>query len=82
MDHLIYVNAGCLPNFSSLNYLEVMEIDGLWVGDFLEIRPPHGSILQAETCYILSLAENPRWSRVWQLSKMIDVFYFFKSSYE
>ena len=26
----------------------------------------HGSILQAETCKILSLAEYPRWSRVWQ----------------
>ena len=25
-----------------------------------------GSILQAETCQILSLAENPRWSLVWQ----------------
>ena len=25
-----------------------------------------GSILQAGTCQILSLAENPRWSRVWQ----------------
>ena len=24
------------------------------------------SILQAGTCQILSLAENPRWSRVWQ----------------
>ena len=25
-----------------------------------------GSILQVGTCQILSLAENPRWSRVWQ----------------
>ena len=25
-----------------------------------------GSILQAGTCKIFSLAENPRWSRVWQ----------------
>ena len=28
--------------------------------------PRCGSILQAGTCQILSLAENPRWSRVWQ----------------
>ena len=32
-------------------------------GRFLqEIMPLRGSILQAETCPILSLAENPRWS--------------------
>ena len=39
-----------------------------WVGGwfFQEIIPLRGSILQAETCKILSLAENPRWSRVWQ----------------
>ena len=30
------------------------------------IMPLHGSILQVGTCQILSLAENPRWSRVWQ----------------
>ena len=30
------------------------------------IMPLRGSILQVETCQILSLAENPRWSRVWQ----------------
>ena len=28
--------------------------------------PLRGSVLQAGTCQILSLAENPRWSRVWQ----------------
>ena len=33
---------------------------------FQEILPLRGSILQAGTCQILSLAENPRWSRVWQ----------------
>ena len=33
---------------------------------FQEIIPLRGSILQAGTCQILSLAENPRWSRVWQ----------------
>ena len=31
-------------------------------GPSQEIIPLHGSILQAETCQILSLAENPRWS--------------------
>ena len=30
------------------------------------IMPLRGSILQAETCHIPSLAENPRWSLVWQ----------------
>ena len=38
-----------------------------WVGGFITIIPRCGSILQAGTCQILSLAENPRWSRVWQL---------------
>ena len=33
---------------------------------FQDILPLRGSILQAGTCQILSLAENPRWSRVWQ----------------
>ena len=28
--------------------------------------PRCGSILQAETCQIFSIAGNPRWSRVWQ----------------
>ena len=31
-----------------------------------KIIPLRGSILQAEACQIFSLAENPRWSRVWQ----------------
>ena len=32
----------------------------------MRIRPHCGSILQAGTCQISSLAENPRGSRVWQ----------------
>ena len=35
-------------------------------GFFQEIFPLRGSILQAGTCQILSLAEYPKWSRVWQ----------------
>ena len=31
-----------------------------------KIMPLRGSIWQAGTCQILSLVENPRWSRVWQ----------------
>ena len=31
-----------------------------------KMLPLCGSILQAETCQTLSIAENPRWSRVWQ----------------
>ena len=40
-----------------------------WVGGWVTIRiimPLRGSILQVGTCQIFSLAENPRWSRVWQ----------------
>ena len=32
------------------------------------IIPLHGSILQVGTYKISTLAENPRWSRVWQYS--------------
>ena len=39
-----------------------------WVGGFMTIMPRFDSILQAAMCQILSLVENPRWSRVWQLS--------------
>ena len=42
---------------------------GGWVGGgwlWVKKMSHCGSILQAETCQILSLAENPRWSRVWQ----------------
>ena len=41
---------------------------GGWVGGwfFQEILPLRGSIWQAGTCKILSLAKNPRWNRVWQ----------------
>ena len=40
----------------------------LWVWDrFAQIKIPLcGSILQAKTCQIFSLAENPIWSQVWQ----------------
>ena len=38
-----------------------------WGNQSVIIVPFRGSILQAETCQIFSLAENPRWSRVWQL---------------
>ena len=43
-----------------------------WVGGwfFQEILPLRGSILQAETRQILNLAENPRWSRVWQYHRV------------
>ena len=41
------------------------------VGGFLRIMPLRGSILQAGTCQIFSLAENPRWSRVWQYRAVI-----------
>ena len=39
---------------------------------FQERLPLRGSILQAGTCQILSLAENPRWSRVWQYHTNTD----------
>ena len=33
-----------------------------WLAQSVIIVPLRGSILQAETCQILNLAENPRWS--------------------
>ena len=49
--------------------------DGLRVGGglggLMRIMPRCGSILQAGTCQILRLAENPRWSRV--LQKLRDI---------
>ena len=48
---------------------------GRWVGGgwvvLSKILPICSSILQAETCQILGLAENPRWSQVWQKIIMI-----------
>ena len=50
---------------------------GGWVaGGFMTIMPRCGSILQAGTCQILSLAEYPRWSRVWQYTYQLDFFNF------
>ena len=45
-------------------------MDG-WMGGPLlqEIIPLRGSILQVGTCQILSLAENPRLSQVWQIQR-------------
>ena len=44
-----------------------------WVGTFFQdIFPLRGSILLAGTCQIISLAKNPRWSRVWQLEEVIN----------
>ena len=45
-----------------------IDVVGWGVGGWTSmiILPLRGSILQAETCKILSLAENPRRSRVWQ----------------
>ena len=42
-----------------------------WVNSDYSANP--GSILQAETCKILSKAENPRWSRVWQYIQMFTI---------
>ena len=39
---------------------------GGWVGGFMRIMPHCDSILQAGTCQILCLAENPIWSQVWK----------------
>ena len=45
---------------------------GGWVANTYIVMPLRGSILQVGTCQILSLAENPRWSRVWQ--KYFSIF--------
>ena len=50
-----------------------------WVGGgpSQEIIPLRGSILQAETCQILSLAENPRWSPSVAISrKQVEVYFY------
>ena len=47
-------------------------------GFFQEIYPLRGSILQAETCKIPSLAENPRWSRVWQQGILAELGIYIK----
>ena len=48
-----------------------LRVGGGWVGGLLKkIMPRCGSILQTGTCQILSIAENPRWSRVWQKTKV------------
>ena len=48
-------------------------VGGEWVGGPNQrIMPLCGSILQAGTYQILSLAENPRWSRVWQKKSGAD----------
>ena len=54
LDHLDLLDLGYMQKFSFLGHQEVIKKDGLRVG---------GSILQAGTCQILSLAENPRCSR-------------------
>ena len=48
--------------------IDWLRVGGLRVSSFLRILPPFGFILQAGTCRILSLAENSRWSQVWQMS--------------
>ena len=53
----------------------ILALAGGWVGGpNQEIIPLHGSILQAETFQILSLAENPRWSPsvATKLNEVID----------
>ena len=47
--------------------LRVRAAAGAGGNEFLQIIMPRcGSIQQAETCQIFSIAGNPRWSRVWQ----------------
>ena len=60
----------CLDTIDSkLSIFNKKNLYGGWVGGLFlqEIIPLRGSILQVGTCQIFSLAENPRWSRVWQL---------------
>ena len=75
LNYIIFGTLGCIPKLGFLDCVEVGKKDGLRVraaagaggNEFLQIIMPRcGSILQAGTCQILSLAENPRWSRVWQ----------------
>ena len=45
-------------------------VGGGWVGGWFlqKIKLLRGSVLQDGICQNLILAENPRWSRVWQKS--------------
>ena len=52
--------------------LRVRAAAGAGGNEFLQIIMPRcGSILQAGTCQIFSIAGNPRWSRVWQLVRQM-----------
>ena len=68
LEHLHLVDLGYMQKFHFIDHQEVVKKDGLrgWVGGLMKIMPRCGSILQVGTCQILSLAENPRWSQVWQ----------------
>ena len=51
---------------------------GGWVVITCIIIPLCGSLLQVETCQILRIAENPRWSPVWQYNHIWFIFIVFK----
>ena len=54
-----------LPRLCRSQKKNVLQVGG-WLGGFgSRIMPRCGFILQAETCQIVSLAENPIWSQVW-----------------
>ena len=52
---------------------------GGWVGGWVagEKNALFGSILKAETCQILSLAENPRWSP--SVAIILNIFKYWNS---
>ena len=59
-------------------FCQNFKLGGGWVDEWVSgfwymIKPLCGSILQAGTCQILSLAESPRWSRVWQQMKQAEL---------
>ena len=64
--HRTYFVDGGMNRVGTPHNIEIkIELGGrVWSGRFLqEIIPLLGSILQAGTCQILSLAKNPRWSQ-------------------
>ena len=69
------------PQYTLYTYVfkkDGLRVGGGWVGGFRSrIMPRCGSILQAETCQILSEAENLRWSRVWQNFGSENLFFWY-----
>ena len=84
---LRFVRLGYIPNLSFLGYVEVRKKEvlrvGGWVGggwrvggSWSRIMPRCGSILQAETCQILSLAVSLCQCEIMVLDSSLNLLYY------